>query len=152
VYVSLNGSAPTTASQGYHGPIDITGTVTIQAIAIAPGYLASAPVSATYTITVPPSAVISTVAGNGTTGFDDLSGPATYDNLGQPEAIAFDTGGDLYIADQGNGVVWMVAAATGKISVVAGTGYHGDGSDGGQATATNLGSPNGIAVDKAGNL
>jgi sugar lactone lactonase YvrE len=152
IYVSLNGSAATTAGQGYHGPIDITGTVAVQAIAIAPGYLVSTPVSATYTITAPATAVISTVAGNGQNGFRGFGGPAINANLGQPEAIAFDGGGDLYIADPVNSVVWMVAAATGNISVVAGTGTYGDGGDGGQATATSLSNPSGVAVDKAGNL
>jgi sugar lactone lactonase YvrE len=152
IYVSLNGSAPITAGQGYHGPIDITGTVTVQAIAAAPGYLASAPVAATYTITTPPTAVISTVAGNGKTGFHGFGGPAINANLGQPEAIAFDSGGDLYIADPLNSVVWMVAVATGNISVVAGTGTYGNGGDGGLATAAGLSNPSGVAVDKAGNL
>jgi len=152
IYVSLNGSEPTTAGQGYHGPIAVTGTVTVQAIAIAPGYLASAPVSASYSITSLPASVISTVTGDGRPGFRGFGGPAINANLGLPEAIAFDSGGDFYIADPANSVVWMVAAATGNISVVAGTGTYGDGGDGGQAIATSLSNPNGVAVDKAGNL
>lgn len=152
IYVSLNGSAPTTAGQGYHGPIDITGTVTVQAVALAPGYVASAAVSATFTITTPPSELISTVAGTGTYGFSTAGGPATSANMGQPEAVAFDGSGNLYIADIGNYVVWKVAASTGNISIVAGTGTPGPGTDGGQATASELGEAEGVAVDKAGNL
>jgi sugar lactone lactonase YvrE len=152
IYVSLNGTAPTTASQGYHGPIDVTGSVTVQAIALAPGYLASAPVSATYTITTPPAALIATVAGNGQPGFSGDNGPAINASLGQPEAIAFDGTGDLYIADASNNVVWMVAANTGNITVVAGTGTAGVSGDGGPATAAELNIPEGVAVDKAGNL
>lgn len=152
IYVSLNGSVPTTSSQGYHGPIDITGTVTVQAIALAPGYLPSAPVSATYTISTPPTAVISTVAGNGKFGFSSGGGPATSASIGYTQAVTFDGAGNLYIADRGNYVVWMVAANTGNIAVVAGTGTSGDGSDGGLATATELSGPYGVAVDKLGNL
>jgi hypothetical protein len=152
IYVSLNGSAPTTTSQGYHGPIAITGTVTVQAIALAPGYLASAPVSATYTFTAPPTAVITTVAGNGQSALSAGSGPALDVGIGQPEAIALDGSGDFYIADSYNNVVWKVTASTGDISIVAGTGTSGDGAVGGQATATALNTPDGLAVDKAGNL
>jgi sugar lactone lactonase YvrE len=152
IYVSLNGSAPTTASEGYHGPIDVTGTVTIQAVAIAPGYLVSAPVTATYTITTPPTAVISTVAGNGKFGLSGSGGPATSAEMEQPRAVAFDGAGNLYIADPANNVVWMVAAGTGKIAILAGTGAGGNSGDGGQATTAQLLSPCGVAIDKSGNL
>jgi len=152
IYVSLNGNPPTTAGQGYHGPIDITGTVTVQAVALAPGYLASAPTTATYTISTPPTAVISTVAGNGGFGFLGSGGPAISALMGQPEAVAFDGQGNLYIADWSNSVVWEVAANTGNISVVAGTGISGTGTDGVQATASELNGPDGLALDKSGNL
>jgi sugar lactone lactonase YvrE len=46
----------------------------------------------------------------------------------------------------------MVGATTGNISIVAGTGTYGNGADGGLATATQLNSPGGVAVDKSGNL
>jgi hypothetical protein len=64
IYVTLDGSTPTTAGQGYNGPINVSGNVTIRAIAVGPGYLASAPVAATYTITSPPPVFIDTVAGD----------------------------------------------------------------------------------------
>jgi sugar lactone lactonase YvrE len=152
IYVSLNGVAVNTGRQGYHGPIEITGTVTVQAIAVAPGYLASAPVSATYTITTPPTAVISTVAGNGEFGLLGVGGPALNAEIGYPQAVTFDGAGNLYIADPQDYVVWMVAASTGNITIAAGTGTSGNGSDGGLATATELGTPEGVAVDKLGNL
>jgi len=65
IYLTVNGNAPTTAGVGYRGTINVTGSSTLQAVAVAPGYLPSAPVTAAYTITTPPTAVISTVAGNG---------------------------------------------------------------------------------------
>jgi sugar lactone lactonase YvrE len=152
IHVSLDGSVPTTTAQGYHGPIDITGTVTIQAIAVAPGYLPSAPVTATYAITTPPTAVISTVAGNGKFGLSGAGGPATSAEMEVPKAVAFDGAGNLYIADAGNAVVWMVAAGTGNMTVLAGTGVTGNSGDGGQATAAQLADPSGVAMDKSGNL
>jgi len=152
IYVSLNGSAPTTAGQGYHGPIQITGSVTVQAVAVAPGYLTSAPASATYIISTPPTALISTVAGNGKYGFLAGGGPANNTSIGQPQAVAFDGSDNLYIADIANSVVWMVSASTGNISVVAGTGTSGNGAVGGQATETALSRPSGVAIDKSGDI
>jgi len=153
IYVTLDGSAPNTADQGYHGPIEITGAVTVQAVALAPGYVVSAPVSAAYTITAPPPAVISTVAGDGTEGFSGSGGLATNTEIGEPKAIAFDSAGNLYIADTAYSVVWKVAASTGIISIVAGTGTsENSGCYNGVATSTVLNEPDGIAFDKAGNL
>jgi sugar lactone lactonase YvrE len=121
-------------------------------MALAPGYLASAPVSATYTITSPPTAVISTVAGNGTSGFLGFGGPAISAEMSEPTGIAVDGAGNLYIADAGNAVVWKVSASTGNIAVVAGTGTSGYANAGVLATASQLYNPTGVAVDKLGNL
>ena len=51
IYYTIDGSAPTTSSSVYSSPISVdSGTVTINAIAQAPGYSASGVGSATYTI------------------------------------------------------------------------------------------------------
>src|SRR5439155_463214 len=50
IYYTTDGSTPTTASTPYTGPITVTQTTTVKAIATAPGYATSAPASATYTI------------------------------------------------------------------------------------------------------
>jgi sugar lactone lactonase YvrE len=154
IYVTLDGTAPTNLSGDYHGPINVTGTVTIQAIAVAPGYLPSAPVSAAYTITTPPTAVISTVAGNGTYGYPDTGagGPATSAEIGHSQALTLDSNGNIYFSDYDNNVVWMVSAATGTISIVAGNGTQGYSGDNGPATSAQLESIYGLAVDSAGNL
>jgi hypothetical protein len=165
IYVTLDGTTPTTLSPIYNGPIGVSGSVIIRAIALAPGFLASAPATAEYTITAPPTAVITTVAGNGVYGFSGAGGPATGAELGisyatsfSSQGIVLDSSGNLYIADSGNGVVWMVAANTGIISIVAGTGtgsYSGGQpplGDGSPATSADLNSPSGLAIDSAGNL
>jgi hypothetical protein len=51
IFVTVNGRAAIPVGQGYYGPISITGSATIQAVAVAPGYLPSDSVSAAYTIT-----------------------------------------------------------------------------------------------------
>ena len=166
IYVTLGGATPTTLSPIYNGPISVTGSVTINALALAPGYLASAPVTAAYTITTPPTSIISTVAGNGLIGFTGQGGPATSAEIGinqgqefYSQGIALDSSGNLYFADSGNNVVWMVAANTGIISIVAGNGsasypttFQGTVGDGGPATSAEINAPSGLAMDSAGNL
>jgi hypothetical protein len=83
-------------------------------------------------------------------------GPATSGRLDDPEGVAVDGAGNLYIATSIDNKVRKVAA-DGTISTVAGTGARcttpttGCG-DGGRATAAQLSDPRGIAVDGAGNL
>ena len=63
-----------------------------------------------------------------------------------------DSAGDLFIADTGNNVVREVNASTGAITTVAGNGTAGYSGDNGPATAAELASPAGVAVDSAGDL
>ena len=104
------------------------------------------------------SGVITTVAGNGTSGFSGDGGPATEASLAAPGGVAVDSAGNLFIADHDNHRIRKVDAA-GIISTVAGNGRarartqtQGLGGDGGPATAANLDSPGGVTVDGAGNL
>jgi sugar lactone lactonase YvrE len=96
--------------------------------------------------------LIGTVVGGGSAGYVGDGGVATGADLNFPQAIAVDGGGNLYIADTNNRVIRKVAAATGIISTVAGTGSYGYSGDGGPATSAGLSDPYGIAVDAAGNL
>ena len=50
IYYALHGAKPTTASTKYTGPIKVTATETIEAIAVAEGYTQSAIVTAKFTI------------------------------------------------------------------------------------------------------
>ena len=100
--------------------------------------------------------VISTVAGDGTEGYNGDGGAATAAQLNYPVGVAVDGSGNLYIADLGNHRIRKVDAA-GVISTVAGAGSTGEsgggfGGDGGPATAAQLRSPAGVALDGAGNL
>ncbi len=95
--------------------------------------------------------VITTVAGSGTSGFGGDGGPAAAARLRNPRSVAVDGAGNLYIADQDNHRIRKVDAA-GVIDTAAGTGEQGFSGDNGAATAAQLRSPQGVAVDAAGNL
>jgi sugar lactone lactonase YvrE len=95
--------------------------------------------------------VITTVAGNGIQGYSGDNGPATSANLKQPFGVAVDSVGNLYIADFNNNRIRMVDT-NGIITTVAGDGSYGYSGDNGPAILASLFSPNGVAVDSAGNI
>ena len=98
-----------------------------------------------------PRGLITTVAGNGTTGYSGDGGAATNAELSYPYGVAFDALGNLFIADQNNHVVRKVGT-NGIITTVAGSGKPGYSGDGGAATNAELSAPSGVAVDASGNL
>ena len=95
--------------------------------------------------------VITTAAGTGERGYGGDGGAAVRAQLNFPSGAALDSAGNLYIADTGNQRIRKVDAA-GIITTVAGTGVRGYGGDGGAADQAQLSSPQGVAVDGAGNL
>ncbi|MFH8751700.1 hypothetical protein ACH4GK_03830 [Streptomyces rimosus] len=100
---------------------------------------------------VTPQGIITTVAGNGQAGYVSDGGPATATPLNGPSAVAVDEAGNLYIADIDNHRIRKVDPR-GIITTVAGNGIAGYVSDGGPATATQINTPTGVAVDLQGNL
>ncbi len=95
---------------------------------------------------------ISTVAGNGAFGYFGDGGAATLAELNGPRGIAVDRFGNLYIADHNNNCIRKVDGKTGIISTVAGNGKEGCLGDNGPARSAELNHPEGIAIDKFGNL
>jgi uncharacterized protein (TIGR03437 family) len=95
--------------------------------------------------------IVTTIAGIGVQGFSGDGGPATSAMLGRAEAIAVDTGGNLYYADSVNQRIRKIASS-GIISTVAGNGVAGYSGDGGPATSASLNFPVGLALDSAGNI
>jgi sugar lactone lactonase YvrE len=91
-----------------------------------------------------------TIAGNGAGAFSGDGGPATSASLNNPQGIAVDTAGNLYIADYSNNRIRAVSGGT--ITTVAGNGVDGFSGDAGPATIASLNGPGGVALDAAGNL
>ncbi|WP_161967245.1 autotransporter-associated beta strand repeat-containing protein [Fimbriiglobus ruber] len=100
---------------------------------------------------VSPSGVITTIAGNGTPGFSGDGGPATAAELDIPAYVAVDAAGDVFITENANNRVREVNAS-GTITTIAGNGSAGSSGDGGPATAAELHSAEGVAVDAAGDV
>lgn len=96
------------------------------------------------------SGIITTVAGNGTSGFSGDGGLATAAQLHSPQGLAADAAGNLYI-DDGNYRVRKVDVATGIINTIAGIGLTGQTGDGGLATLAKVDAVS-IDVDAAGNV
>jgi len=104
----------------------------------------------------PDGSVISTVAGNGTSGLPSNGdgGPATFAELNNPTDIALDSTGNLYISENYTNTIRMVTSAdTGNIIyTVAGNKSLGYSGDNGLATSASLHLPSGLVVDGNGNL
>jgi hypothetical protein len=102
--------------------------------------------------------IITTIAGNGTSGSGGDGTPATSAQLGGtgggqpgPVGVTVDGAGNLYIGDATNNKVRKVDVA-GIITTVAGTGIAGNTGDGTPATAARLSGPRGVAVNTAGTI
>ena len=94
---------------------------------------------------------ITTIAGTGEYGFSGDGGPAAEAQLSGPSGVAVDGAGNVYIADRETHRIRKVDT-TGTITTIAGTGEYGFSGDGGPAAEAQLGFPNGVAVDGAGNV
>ncbi len=109
---------------------------------------------------------IYTVAGSGPApspsgSFGGDGGAATSAQLNQPTAVVADQSGNLVIADNGNFRVRVVAASSntfygvsmtqGDIYSVAGNGWSSYSGDGGSPMSAQLGHPEDISFDSAGN-
>jgi hypothetical protein len=98
--------------------------------------------------------VISTVAGNGVTGFSGDGGLARNATFNQPIGLSTISGGGLLVADSNNQRIRKIDAK-GIITTVAGSGPAGAGNgqfagDNGPATAARLNTPNGVSATADG--
>jgi sugar lactone lactonase YvrE len=93
--------------------------------------------------------VVTTLAGTAATvGTTDASGTNAMFN--QPNGIAMDGSGNIFVADTGNGTIRKIAS-DGNVTTVAGSAKNRGNRDG-SGTGAWFSSPTGIAVDASGNL
>lgn len=96
----------------------------------------------------PGGITINTYAGNGTRGSSPDGTPASQALLNNPNGIAVDSEGNVYIADAPTHTIKMVRSSDGQMVVFAGrTGARGFSGDGGQARAALLNTPRCVGVD-----
>jgi len=99
--------------------------------------------------------IITTIAGNNNAGAgysgDGGSATAVPAQVNNPSGVAEDSYGNIYIVDQNNNMIREVNT-DGIISTFAGNGIAGYAGDGVLATAAQLNSPTGVAVDYLGNV
>lgn len=91
-----------------------------------------------------------TIIGGGGTSFSGDGGLAINATINNPRGIVTDFAGNIFISDLVNNRIRKIEASTTKISTIAGIGnFYGDN---GSATAATLNYPQGVAVDKEGNV
>lgn len=96
---------------------------------------------------ISPSGVVTTLAGSGVAGYVDGNGTAAQFN--NPNGVALDASGNVYVADQANQRIRKISPA-GVVTTLAGSG-NASFSDG-TGTAVSFNVPCGIAVDGSGNV
>ena len=95
--------------------------------------------------------IIIPVAGTGIAGFGGDGGPASQAQLNQPEGVAVDASGNLFIADTDNNRIREISS-NGIITTVAGNGDSGLRRRRRSGLSAQLNQPEGVAVDASGNL
>ncbi len=97
------------------------------------------------------SGVITTIAGNGQSGFSGDGGPATAAEFNQPTVITFDSSHNMYVVDYGNNRIRKINTS-GTVSTFAGNGTASYSGDGGPAIAAELYGPCCVIADDTGNI
>ncbi len=152
--VTATGVATTLAGTGMFGSADGTGATArfyspcgVAVDSAGNVYVAD---QANYTIRkVTAAGVVTTLAGTaGMVGSADGTGAAA--RFKNPTGVAVDSAGNVYVADAGNSTLRRVTAA-GVVTTLAGTAGMVGSADG-MGAAASFRSPNGVAVDSAGNV
>jgi len=98
-------------------------------------------------LSVTETGIVTTLAGDGTYGFND--GTATVAKFSLPQGVAVDASGNIYVADSENGSIRKVTSS-GVVTTIAGDGTFGYAD--GIGTAAKFYGPRGIAIDNKDNL
>ena len=99
---------------------------------------------------IDPAGIITTIAGNGISGYSGDGGPAVNAQLSTPAGIKTDGAGNIYFLDWGNNCLRKIDPS-GIITTIAGTGSPTFSGDGGLATSAGM-DPYGLEIDAIGNI
>jgi len=153
--ISPTGAVSTIAGQaGVLGNVDGLGTSATfespEGLAIdGAGNIYVADASGEVIRMITPNGVVSTISGSANN-YGSSNGGGAAVSLKNPQGIAIDASGKLYIGDAGESVVVTMNSAN-VITILAG-GLGVTGTDNGNGTAARFEWPDGIAVDSAGNV
>ncbi len=149
-------SAQTIQTVAGGGPYSLqalkTGLAAPTGIAIGPGGNVFVSLSSIHQVwKIDTSGFVSRFAGNGLTATAANGTAAINGGLSSPQGLAFDTAGNLYVADSNHNQVRKISPA-GIVTNFAGIGTAGAAGDGGLAIAAQLNSPSAIAIDSSNNI
>ncbi len=147
-----DGTAGFSGDRGPAGSARINTAGTRAGIFLGPGGLYITDTGNSRIRRIDSTGTIVTVAGSASTGYGGDNFSATAALLNRPTgAVAVDSNTNIYFADTGNSRVRRVSPL-GIITTVAGTQLSGFANDGGPATSALLNRPEGVAVDRLGQL
>ena len=143
-FPSYQGDAGLAITAELHGPEDVA--------VDSSGNVYIADTGNAYVRKVTSDGNINFIAGDGSIGFTGDGGYATSAGLIAPFALALDSSGNVYIAENGDIRIRKIDVKSLNISTVVGNGTPGFSGDGSDSTKAQMNSPTGVAVDSAGNL
>jgi sugar lactone lactonase YvrE len=99
---------------------------------------------------ITPSGVVTTLAG--TAGLDgSADGTGAVARFRYPNGVAVDASGNVFVADYANSTIRKITPS-GVVTTLAGTAADASGSTDGTGAAARFDNPNGVAVDRSGNV